>query len=288
MKAAVIILNYHSSADCAKCIRYIKQQEGIDVEIIVVDNGSAETDRENLERICQSEECSLLINKENTGYNAGNNVGLRFAARHGHQYALIANPDMEFPQTNYLSGMINEMEKDPSIAVCGSDIITPEGIHQSPMKRDGNWTSSFGWIKGFLHKKASDKYDFIEDYNKSHYCCKVSGCCILLRLSFVKEIGFFDEYPFLYCEEAILSRQVEQTDHWKMYYTAKYQAVHRHITKEKGNPIPRLKHWRRSRLYYIDQYSGYSKIGKTVAKFSTRLHIITLSFLLQIKQASHA
>lgn len=287
MKVAVIILNYQSSSDCAKCIRYIKQQKDVEAEIIVVDNGSTDSDRESLEKSCQIEECVLLINKENNGYNAGNNVGLRYAACHGHQYALIANPDMEFPQTNYLSGMINEMEQDQTIAVCGSDIITPKGIHQSPMKRDGDWTSSFGWIKGLLRKKASDKYDFIEEYSKSHYCCKVSGCCILLRLSFVKEIGFFDEYPFLYCEEAILSRQVEQTNHWKMYYTAKYQAVHRHITKEKGNPIPRLKHWRRSRLYYIDRYSGYSKIGKIVAKLSTRLHILTLSSLFQIKHATH-
>ena len=37
MKIAVIILNYNSSDDCRKCISYLKRQEHIETEPVVVD-----------------------------------------------------------------------------------------------------------------------------------------------------------------------------------------------------------------------------------------------------------
>ena len=42
MKVAVIVLNYNSSTDCRKCISDLKRQEGVELEIIIVDNCSRE------------------------------------------------------------------------------------------------------------------------------------------------------------------------------------------------------------------------------------------------------
>ena len=117
-----------------------------DMEIVIVDNCSNDDDRLAVEELCQKKRCTFIANKVNKGYNAGNNVGLRYAAEKGYEYALIANPDMEFPQTDYLRRLLDIMMADDTIAVCGSDIITPEGIHQSPMKRDGDWRNSMGWF----------------------------------------------------------------------------------------------------------------------------------------------
>lgn len=40
MKVAVIVLNYNSSADRCKCVTGLKRQEGVELEIIIVDNCS--------------------------------------------------------------------------------------------------------------------------------------------------------------------------------------------------------------------------------------------------------
>lgn len=284
MNLAVILLNYNSSTDCKKSIGFLKKQEGVEFEIIIVDNCSCDEERLDIEELCLNEKYTLIANKENKGYNAGNNIGLRYAAEKGYEYALIANPDIEFPQTEYLQQMIETMKSDKNIAICGSDIITPEGIHQSPMKRDGDWRSSLGWFTGLFKKRPTDTYDFIDHYESSHYCHKVSGCCLMVRMSFIKEIGFFDEFPFLYCEEAILSRQVELSEKWKMYYSADIQAVHRHVKNEKGDPIPRFRQWKRSRLYYINRYSGDHWWGKTIAKISISLYINSMIVALNIKR----
>lgn len=280
MKVAVIILNYNSSKDCRKCVSFLKRQEGVELELVLVDNCSPDGDK--VKALCQEEGCTFIPSKENRGYNAGNNIGLRYAANKGYKYALIANPDMEFPQTDYVRKLVETMETDSHIVVAGSDIIGPNGVHQNPMMRDGDWRSSFGWIKGILTKQKTGAYDFIDNYAENHYCWKVSGCCLMVHLDFMKKIGFFDEYPFLYCEEAILSRQVE-TAGKRMYYTKDIQAIHRHVASTKGDPIVRFRQWKRSRIYFINRYSGDSWIGKKIACFSMQLYVGLFSLGKRLK-----
>ena len=50
MKVPVILLNYNSSADCTKCVSDLKQQEGVELEIIIVDNCSRKEDASAVEQ----------------------------------------------------------------------------------------------------------------------------------------------------------------------------------------------------------------------------------------------
>lgn len=283
IKIPVIILNYNSAEDCKKCVSFLKKQEGVEVEIVIVDNCSRPDDLELVKELCKDEECTLLVNRENRGYSAGNNAGLKYAAEKGYQYALIANPDMEFPQRDYLFRLANKLEQSPEVVIVASDIVGLNGMHQNPMCRDDNWRGCFGWLTGFFKKKKKDTYDFIDNYRENHYCSKVSGCCFLIRMDFVHSIRYFDEQVFLYCEEAILSRQVEQKG-LRMYYLADVQAVHAHVKNEKGDPIKRFEYWKRSRIYFINCYSGDSWWGKTVFKLSVRMYVFVLSVIFRLRK----
>lgn len=282
-KIAVVILNYNSAADCRKCVASLRQQEGVELEIVIVDNCSRAEEADAARSVAREQGCTFIAAGENRGYNAGNNVGLRHAAGLGCEYALIANPDMEFPERGYVARLAAEMRQRPDVAVVGSDIVTPEGIHQNPMMRDGDWRSSFGWISAFFRKKKADTYDFIDNYAESHYCSKVSGCCLLVRMDFMERIGYFDERVFLYCEEAILSRQVER-EGMKMYYIADARAIHAHVKSEKGDPVARFRHWKRSRFHYIDNYSGDSRWGRMMAKLSMTAYVLMITALLRLKK----
>lgn len=261
MKIPVILLNYNSSADCRKCVSYLKRQKGVELEIIIVDNCSRDDDRNDVERLCQKQGCTFIPATKNRGYNAGNNIGLRYAAEKGYKYAMIANPDMEFPQEDYVDNMVNKMEENEEVVVCGSDIIGVDGCHQNPMLKDKFSHDINSIIKVLFKQKKSKANEIIDNYKESHFCAKLSGCCLLLRMKFIEQIGFFDENVFLYCEEAILSRQVEFARK-KMYYIADYQAIHAHIASTKGNPIKRFENWKNARLYFIDRYSGYNVIKR--------------------------
>ena len=316
MKIGVVILNYNSAKDTAKCVEFLQGQkfdkeygvgsrvqefkvgceqtpsgqalvplkQGDNIHIIVVDNSDREQGAGSREQLfLTSESQSHLLEKkqiefiraeENRGYSAGNNIGLRRAVELGCEYALVVNPDMEIVDPYYVEKLVAVMQADEDVVVAATDIVTPEGVHQNPMLPDGNWRTSFGWVTSLLRpQKRAEAYDFIGDYAVSGYCAKVSGCCLMLRCSFLQEIGYFDEYPFLYCEEAILASQVARAGK-RMYYLADAQATHRHIKSEKGDPVKRFKHWQRSRIYFYKKYSSDSWFGRQISILSMRMYVL--------------
>ena len=326
MKIGVVILNYNSAKDTAKCVEFLQKQkfdkeygvrcreqefkvsceqtpsgqalvplkQGDNIHIIVVDNSDREQGVGSREQLFLTSEAQshLLAKKqiefiraeENRGYSAGNNIGLRRAVELGCEYALVVNPDMEIVDPYYIEKLVAVMQADEDVVVAATDIVTPEGIHQNPMLPDGNWRSSFGWVTSLLRpQKRVEAYDFIGDYAVSGYCAKVSGCCLMLRCSFLQEIGYFDEYPFLYCEEAILASQVAQAGK-RMYYLADTQAVHRHIKSEKGDPVKRFKHWQRSRIYFYKKCSSDSWLGRQISILSMRMYVLAFVLYKKLKK----
>lgn len=286
MKIGIVLLNYNSSFDSRKCIASLQKQESVETEIIVVDNCSPQAgEQETIRTLCREQNCTFIQATENRGYNTGNNIGLRYAASKRYKYVLIANPDMEFPQTDYLQRLVAKMEEDEDVVVCASDIVSPEGVHQNPMQRDGDWHGSFGWLTDLFKRSKGDDTlgDWIDRPNESRYCAKVSGCCLMVRLDFMQQIGFFDENVFLYCEEAILSRQVERAGR-KMYYIAEARAIHAHVKSEKGDPVSRFKAWRDSRIYFIKHNSGDSWMGRQISIISMKIYTWVLIFTKTIRK----
>ena len=163
--------------------------------------------------------------------------------------------------------LVEEREARREVAVAATDITSPDLSHQNPIQPDPKgWQSSFNWVKVILKRSSKETPDFIGDYKTSHVCKKVSGCCLMVRMDFIKRIGFFDEQVFLYCEEAILSKQVEQAG-LKMYYVANLQAIHRHIKSQKGNDRKRFMALISSRLYFERHYnyqSFWNHVMKTI------------------------
>jgi len=275
-RVAVILLNHDSSSDCLRCISSLKRQIQVDLEIVIVDNLSSSQDINNLRKVAGDNGCVLIENQNNGGYNAGNNVGLKYASDSGFLFALIANPDMEFSQPDYIFSLVEIMKKDHDYVCVGSDIVTPSGLHENPMVMDDNWRASFVWLRNLVKGNKKDGHSF-PDWQYSCECKKISGCCFLVRTNFTKELGYFDEYPFLYCEEAILSRQIEAAGK-KIYYCSSVQAIHNHKSSDCLKSSFFFYHWRRSRIYFIKNYSGYSAFGKRMSIIAITLQTFLLLF----------
>lgn len=283
MKIATILLNYNSTADCRKCIGYLLKQQGVEQEIIVVDNCSRNEEREAVEALCKETGATFIANSTNSGYNAGNNVGLRYAAKQGYEYALIANPDMEFPQTEYINKLLQPMIQDKEIVVCGSDIVTPQGIHQNPKRRgDDRLSNYFSLLTGLFSTKKEDNPNWIESPTESKECRCLNGCCFAIRMSFAKDIGFFDEGTFLYGEEPILGAQVENNNK-KMHYFADTYAIHNHKKSKEGSRTFCLGHWRNSMVHSLHKYSKMPLYKKVFARISIELYffILKISYLIK-------
>ena len=94
MKLSVIIVNYNVKYFIEVCLHSIlRAAEGIDAEVIVVDNNSKDDSCEMIKK--KYPQVKLIENKENLGFSKANNQGVSIAAG---EYILFINPDTVMPE----------------------------------------------------------------------------------------------------------------------------------------------------------------------------------------------
>jgi GT2 family glycosyltransferase len=289
-KVAVILLNYNSEDDLFVSTDQISKQLNVDLFTIIVDNASCRDSRERIQFWVENKKTTffsgsvtealyavkdnsnslrnyMIYNHENRGYSAGNNIGIRLADALDVDVVLIANPDMRFNDANYIFKLTLALYSDRRNAIAASKIVGLDGKDQNPLRESSFWEELL-WPKTMLLRWFKN-FNYIVPYknNQEVSVDRVSGCCLLLRMSFLKEIGYFDENVFLYCEEPILASQIKQKDR-RIVFTPFTQAVHAHCSSLKGNSSRRMLLFFKSRHYYLKNYSGYNWMQLLLLKFS--------------------
>lgn len=89
-KISVIIPVYNVENYLAQCLESVIRQTFKDIEIICINDGSKDSSKEILEKYQQKDKRILIINKNNEGYGAACNAGLRLARG---KYISIIEPD---------------------------------------------------------------------------------------------------------------------------------------------------------------------------------------------------
>ena len=272
MKVAAVILNYNSANDTKKCIEYLLQQDYCQFEIVVVDNQSEVTDYEKLSKYISNmkdkEKLHLIRSKNNCGFSAGNNIGLRYAKKINAKWSWVINPDVEIRDKKYLSKMMNFIADKKNVAVAASNVFLPDGQRQNPMVEPG-YLSELLWPLEIIKRKIGKNLSYLAE-DRTGYCDKVSGCCFFINNDFLTKINYLDEKVFLYCEEPILASTVKKYGYKEIYYKD-ITAYHMHIDNEKGNKKKRLKNFRKSRRYYWKNYSDYKGIKLKLLLLSDKI-----------------
>src|ERR1043166_7439520 len=94
MKLSVIIVNYNVRYFLEVCVHSVlKAAQGIDSEVIVVDNNSADDSLRMLKD--QFPEVICIENKVNAGFSKANNQGVAIARG---EHVLFLNPDTVMPE----------------------------------------------------------------------------------------------------------------------------------------------------------------------------------------------
>lgn len=275
-RVAAIILNYNSSTDCEKCISYLKRQTYPNVSIIVVDNASSNMGEQiRLQRLCEVQKIKLICNKENRGFSAGNNTGLRAAAKNGADWMLVINPDVELRDPHYISYVMEQLSGWPQVAVAGTNVLLPNGERQNPMREVTAMEEIF-WPFEFVKQKIG-LWDGYHSKNETGYCEKLSGCCFFISKEFLEKNDYLDENVFMYCEEPILSKCVFKQG-YKELYIKDVTANHEHYSAQKqGTSCTRMTMFIKSRMYYINKYSGYHWLVKNLALLSRKMQLMMWS-----------
>lgn len=294
---AAVVLTHNSSDDLANVLISLKNQRGIDLQIVVVDNASSQQEREGMKKIfnnifpdgivqnsktikTSNTSPVFIFHDKNNGYTSGNNIGARFAVQSGCESVLIINPDVEIQNPKYIFNLNKLIKLNTQTVVACSCIINLEGSHENPMIELSFFEELFLPIRFFLGRFFKLKNHHIDFPNSEFNVKKVSGSCFLIAADFLKLIGFFDESTFLYCEEAILSVQVQQAG-FKMVMDPKLRAFHNHKKDKKQDPSERFKLWAKSRGKFHKFYGPYGLMRRTLLLFS-RSFLLTLIWIRKV------
>ena len=284
-RIAVVLLNYNSEEDLFVSVEQIHRQQDIELITIVVDNASepktvnalhtwsknfsssafSGTTEEVFDLIKNDKiephafDTFFIYNHENKGYSAGNNIGIKLADYLNVDAVLIANPDMRFENEKYIYELSKTLFSNEKYFIAASKIVGLDGKDQSPL-REASFYEELTWPR-YLFPCVFKNTSFVLSYKKDRVVTvpKVMGCCLLLRMNFLKDINYFDENTFLYAEEPILSAQVKQHE-GKIVFSPFIEAIHAHIKSTKGNSSKRMLLFIKSRKYYLKKYSGYNRV----------------------------
>jgi GT2 family glycosyltransferase len=230
MKLSVIILNYNVRYFLEQCVLSVqKALEGLDAEIIVVDNNSSDDSCEMMKNRFQN--IKLIENKDNIGFPKGNNIGV--AAAKG-EYICILNPDTVVAEdafTKTLNACHSELVSESSLGIIGCKLIDGTGNFLPESKRGvpTPWvafTKIFGLYKLFPNSSWFNTYyaQHITE-NQSGEVDILVGAFMVMKRDLYLEVGGFDENCFMYSDDIDLSYMVKKLGN-KNYYFADTSVIH--------------------------------------------------------------
>lgn len=226
MELSIVIVNYNVRELLLNAIASLYvAMEGIDGEIIVVDNASTDGAIEALGR--EFPDVRTFPLDRNLGFGAANNIGIE--ASRG-RYILLINPDT-IVQERTIRTMMEFMEEHPDAGIAGCKILLGDGSYEPASKRGfpSPWSSFcrvFGLSRLFPKSKLFGGYNLNHlDPDQTLVVDAISGCFMFCRAEVLHQIHGFDTDYFMYGEDLDICFRAK--DHgWSVYYHPATSIMH--------------------------------------------------------------
>lgn len=272
-KVVIVILNWNNYSDTADCITSVLELSYGNKEVIVVDNASSDNSGVKLEQDFPNVE--FLYNKQNRGFGAGNNEGIKESIRIGADYVWLLNNDTIIAEDHVLSKVVKRMESNPTIGVLTPLIKKfPETervwfeqgtinwrIGHSIHENNHRWIIHGGSNKSFTRFQELSKFPDTESLVQNEY---VPLACSLIRTKVFEEVGLLPEQYFLYWEDVDFGTKVLQEGYWlatdtsvEAYHKA-YSSSRQSKSRKSGRMSPTSSYYgTRNRWLFANEFSDY-------------------------------
>jgi GT2 family glycosyltransferase len=231
----VAIVTYNSGKYIQRCLDAVLSQEGVPLEVVVVDNASADDTRAILRGF--RGRIRTILCDTNVGFAEAQNRAMRFSAA---EWVLTLNPDVLL-RPGFIRGLVEAGQLDPEAGcVCGKLLsigpgfqpleqlrIDSTGIYFTPAMRHFDR----GW-----HQPDRHAYETME------YVFGASAAAALYRRPMIDDVSvdgdFFDPDFFVYREDADVAWRAMLLG-WRTIYTPAAVAFHvRTVTPANRRSLP--------------------------------------------------
>jgi len=259
---SIIYVNWNSAREILESIGSVYRHcAGMNFEIIVVDNNSAEGTA-----LLERNDISLIKNSENPGFGAGCNKG---AAKASGKYLLFLNPDTIL-ENNILERMTIFFQKHPETGALGPMVLEADGsVHLGAGKSFPSLffdflehsTLAFRFPE---HRIMGKPYYSYWDHRSTRTVDTLIGACMMFRRDLFFRVKGFDEDFFLYYEETDLCKRAWMAG-YRIYYL--HECRIRHL--EKISTTKRYGHVEQMVFQYLD--SAFIYFSKHHGRFYASL-----------------
>jgi len=220
MAGVVISVVNHENRDLVRaCLLSLPAAcEGLDWRVTVVDNVSGDGSLEML--AAEFPEVSVIANRTRKGFGANHNqVLLPLLADPGPVEAFLILNDDTTLRPGAVATLLGRLDRDPRLAAVVPTIVDTAG--RAGANRIAYPTARSAWRNDWTDRTEPPDPDggFLQ------------GCCLLVRVAALAQVGGFDERFFLFYEDTDLSRRLADagwrsacapTPRWSTWATPRY------------------------------------------------------------------
>lgn len=252
---AAVLVTLNSREDVVRNLAELRAQRGVRLEIVAVDNGSADG-TEGL--LAAQPDVRLIANRENRWLSPAWSQAVKASAS---RYLLFLNPDLSLPDPDAVSRLVAALDADKRAALAGPRLFDEQG---NDLRNGAFAFPSVRWI--VLSALGLDSL-FGRDRKPEPVAAAgdrpvvvpfVNGACMLIRRSALEAIGGIDERYPLYWEEIDLARRLTEAG-YRTLLVPSVRGVHR----GKGTPAApgvRERAWARGERLYLTKHHGRSAV----------------------------
>lgn len=188
---SVVIVGFNHEFCLPACLISLQHQDHSAIEIIYVDNASAD---DSVALVAKFGCVKIIRNDENFGFAKGNNIGIEQAQG---EFVFVLNPDTTLAP-DCISRLVAYMHGVQDVGICMPKLLhqeRPDTINSVGMTYDR---------RGRQYHIGDGEVD-AGQYASPMEVLLVAGACMFCRKEMLGQIGGFDESYFAYYEDTELS-----------------------------------------------------------------------------------
>lgn len=254
-EVSAIVVTWNTREMTLRCLEHLHAAlDGIDAEVFVVDNasadGTAEAIRGNYPGV------KLIVNKKNLGFAAANNVAL---AKAGGRYALLLNSDA-MAERDAIREQIAFMDAREDAGACGAQLLNRDGTRQNSFDNFPTFATELlpKWLlRGLMPARYPSKKQARTEPLEVE---SVLGACMMARAEAIKKVGPLDERFFFLYEETDWCLRMRRAG-WRIFFVPSARALHLQGTTKAGRRAAAKIEYYRSLYRYMRKHYGAFRAG---------------------------
>ncbi|HEY2773513.1 MAG TPA: glycosyltransferase [Candidatus Binatia bacterium] len=268
-RVGVAVLSFQDSVRTLECLHSIGGDGYPDLDVLVIDNGSVESERFALaEGIHGRIDAEVLRLERNIGFAAGCNLALDKLFARGCDHVLLLNSDARLA-AGCIEALVRGSRARPGVGPVGPRVADGRPGQKPLSLGERYWAWALWAPRSLLRVRAV--------HQRPYRAGGITGCAILVSRALYQRIGGFDESLFAYYEEVDFCLRAREAGLWPLV-VPEAQAGHRGARGFASGMTP-LAAWLKARnLWLVGMRHARQDVSRDV--FGAGYHCLVLASAL--------